>query len=61
MEMVKEGEYGQYLYESRTMKPVGIILSCGGGGLRRIMVGVNLTKVHCKHIWKCHSEIPLCN
>jgi hypothetical protein len=20
------------------------------------MVGMNLTKVHCKHIWKCHRE-----
>jgi hypothetical protein len=20
------------------------------------MVGMNLTKVHCKHIWKCHKE-----
>jgi hypothetical protein len=23
--------------------------------------GVNLTKVYCKHIWKCHMETPLNN
>jgi hypothetical protein len=23
-----------------------------------MMVGTNLTKVHFKHIWKCHSVIP---
>jgi hypothetical protein len=23
-----------------------------------MVVEVNLTKVHCKHIWKCHREPP---
>jgi hypothetical protein len=27
-------------------------------GRGRMMVGMNLTKVHCKHIWKCHHETP---
>jgi hypothetical protein len=24
-----------------------------------MMVALNLTKGHCKHIWKCHSEPPV--
>jgi hypothetical protein len=38
-----------YVYESRAMKPVECFKKDG----RR-----NLTKVHCKHIWKCHNETP---
>jgi hypothetical protein len=26
-----------------------------------VMVGVNLTKIHCKHIWICHNETPYYN
>jgi hypothetical protein len=27
-------------------------------GTSEDMVGMNLTKVHCKHIWECHNEVP---
>jgi hypothetical protein len=30
------------------------------GGMRE-RDGVNLTEVHCKHIWKCHSDSPTIN
>jgi hypothetical protein len=53
--------YFIYLYENRTMKPAENVLrseEVGGGGT---MEGVNLTKVYCKHICKCHNETPLCN
>jgi hypothetical protein len=44
-------------YENSTVKLVEIVLSAGEdyeGGT--VTVGVNLTKVHCKHVWKCHNE-----
>jgi hypothetical protein len=50
--------YFIYLYGIRKMKVVEIVLRREGGGWGRIMEGVNVTKVHCKHIWKCHNEIP---
>jgi hypothetical protein len=42
------------LYENRAMKFTEIILRRG----RRMMKGMKLTKVHCKHIWKCNNGIP---
>jgi hypothetical protein len=47
--------YFIYMYENRTMKLVEIDEegkeNIGGG-----RGGVNLTKVHCKHIWECDNE-----
>jgi hypothetical protein len=45
------------LFENRTMKPVEIIF-CRGRGMRENDGGDEPTKVYCKYIWKCHSEIP---
>jgi hypothetical protein len=49
------------LYENTLMKPVEIVLIRGGERWRRMMVEVNLTKVHCKQTWNCHNETPLNN
>jgi hypothetical protein len=43
---------------NRTMKLAVIVLS-GGRGMRKRDGEVNPTKVHCKHIQKCHNETPL--
>jgi hypothetical protein len=40
------------------MKTFVIVLRSWRGGIRREMVGVNLTNVQCKHIQKCHNEPP---
>jgi hypothetical protein len=40
------------------MKFVAIILRRGEEGRGRMMEQENLTKVHCKHIWKFHNKIP---
>jgi hypothetical protein len=37
------------------MKSVEIVLTIGEGG-RRMMEGVSLTKIHCKHVCKYHNE-----
>jgi hypothetical protein len=58
----REGKYGRcdvlciHLYENRTMKPVETVLRGGEGdeGERE----VNLIKIYCKHIRKCHNEHP---
>jgi hypothetical protein len=42
---------------NRTMKPIVILLSKGEGVMRE-MVGINLAKVCCKHIWECHKGPP---
>jgi hypothetical protein len=43
--------YFAFIYENRKMKPVEIILRRGEGrGGRTTEGGVNLMKVHCKHI-----------
>jgi hypothetical protein len=34
------------------------VLNEGEGLGGRMMVGINLTIVHCKHIWNCHNEPP---
>jgi hypothetical protein len=44
--------------KNRTMKPVKVLLRRWGGRFGRMMESMNLTKVHCKHIWKCHNEAP---
>jgi hypothetical protein len=46
--------YFIYVHEGRTLKPVGIILSRG----RAMRKNDGVTKVYCKHIWKCHNETP---
>jgi hypothetical protein len=40
------------MYESRIMKPFEI---------EKMMEGLNLTKIYCKHLCKCHSVSPLYN
>jgi hypothetical protein len=45
-----------YSYKNKTMRPVAIVLRRREG--MRMMEGVNVTKLHCKHIWKCHNETP---
>jgi hypothetical protein len=63
MERVKEGNKVDvlfiYSYNNRIMKLVEIILSMGEGR-REMMKGMNLAKVHCKHIWKCDNEPTPC-
>jgi hypothetical protein len=51
--------YFVFLYENRSMKPVEIVLSSGGGQIRKNDGGVNLIKMHCKHICKYHNA-PSC-
>jgi hypothetical protein len=53
--VLADSVYSMYLYEY-TVKPVDIVLRRG----REKNGGVNLTKVHPKHVWKCHSETLLC-
>jgi hypothetical protein len=38
-----------------------IVLRRGEGGWGRMMEGVNLIKIHYKHMCKCHNETPLYN
>jgi hypothetical protein len=49
--------YFLHIYENGTLKLVEVILR-RRGGRRRIMEGINQTRVHCVHIWKCHKETP---
>jgi hypothetical protein len=51
--------YFVYMYENRTMKTVEIVLR--RGGIWETDGGVNIIKIYCKHIRKCHSESPLYN
>jgi hypothetical protein len=50
--------YFMYMYKSRIMKPVEIVLGKAGREMRENDGGVNLIKLHCKHICKCHNEPP---
>jgi hypothetical protein len=44
-----------------TLQSVKVILRREVGGRGTTMEGINQTRVHCTHIWKCHSGNPLCN
>jgi hypothetical protein len=44
-----------FVYENKAMKFVEIVLK-GTGEVREKDDGVNLPKIHCKHICKCHYE-----
>jgi methylphosphotriester-DNA--protein-cysteine methyltransferase len=46
------------IYENRRMKSVEIVLRREEGGRGRMMEGVNLTKIYCKHICKYHNVSP---
>jgi hypothetical protein len=46
--------YFVYVYENRIMKPAENFLR-RGKGWEGIMEGVNLIKIYCKHLCKCHS------
>jgi hypothetical protein len=62
-ERVKESKYGLWsLYECMEIEQWNLFefffKNGGKGGWGRIMEGVNLVKINCKHICKCHSEPP---
>jgi hypothetical protein len=50
-------KYFVYIYEDRTMEPIEIVLRKGGEEWE----GLDLIRLHYMHIWKYHSEMPLCN
>jgi hypothetical protein len=50
--------YFAFMYENRRMKPVEIVLRRAEGGRRRMMEGVNLTTIYCKHICKYCNVSP---
>jgi hypothetical protein len=47
------------IFENIRMKPIEIVLRRGEKGRGRMMEGVNLTKIHCKHICKYHNISPV--
>jgi hypothetical protein len=47
--------------ENRTKKPLAIVLSGTGRGLRGRHSESNLTSVQYKPIWNCHNDSPLYN
>jgi trehalose utilization protein len=51
--------YFVYVYENRTMKPIEDVLR-RGGECKRMVEGMNLIKIHCKHICKCYNESLYC-
>jgi hypothetical protein len=57
-ERVKEGFV--FMYENRTMKFVEIALG-REEERRKKMEGVNLIKIHCKHLCKYHNVSPCRN
>jgi hypothetical protein len=44
--------------EEKSIWSVDIFLRIGEGRWDRMMEGVNLINMHCKHICKCYNEIP---
>jgi hypothetical protein len=46
------------MYETRTMKLVEIVLRGRAGKMRENDGGVNLIKIYCKNIYKCHNVSP---
>jgi hypothetical protein len=49
-----------FMYENRIVKPVEIVLRRGKRGKRADNGGVNLIKLHCKHICKCTMYAQPC-
>jgi hypothetical protein len=49
--------YFIFICENKTMKPVEMVLR-GKEEWERMMEGVNLIKVYCKHIYRCHNITP---
>jgi hypothetical protein len=47
------------MYENGKMRSVETILRIGGRGIKEDDGGVNLTKIYCKHICKCHYVCPV--
>jgi hypothetical protein len=56
---MKEGEYGKITMYScmkmEKMGPVETIPKIGRREITRMMAGVNLTKIYCKHFYKCYN------
>jgi hypothetical protein len=52
-------KYYVLMYENGKMRSVETILRLGEGGERRIMEGMNSTKLYCKHFCKCHIVPPI--
>jgi hypothetical protein len=46
----------KYTHKKKKKKCVEIVLRRGERGRGRMMEGLTLIKVHCKHICKCHNE-----
>jgi hypothetical protein len=51
-------EYYVLMNENGKMRPVETVLRMGRGK-RRMIEGVNLAKVYCKHFCKYHNEPPV--
>jgi hypothetical protein len=47
------------MYVNGKMRPDETIPGMGGGGERRMMEGVNLTNIYCKHFCKCYNIPPV--
>jgi hypothetical protein len=47
------------MYENGKMRPVETILRMRGEGIKKIDGGMNLTKIYCRHFYKCHSVPPV--
>jgi hypothetical protein len=49
----------QYMCKNWTKKLVEIVVRMGDKGWGRLREGVNLIKIHCKNICKCHNETTI--
>jgi hypothetical protein len=47
------------MYGNGKMRAVETILRMEGGTIRENNGGINLTKMYCKHFYKCHNVPPV--
>jgi hypothetical protein len=47
------------MYENGKVRPIETIPGKGERGTKRMMEGVNLTKIYCKNFYKCHNVPPI--
>jgi hypothetical protein len=50
--------YFVFIYGNRIVKSVEIVLRRHGEGMRENDGVVNLIKIYCKHLCKCHNVVP---
>jgi hypothetical protein len=50
--------YFAYMYEYRIIKAPEIVLRRRRKEMKKNDGGVNIIKIHCKHICKCHNVFP---